>query len=152
MKKLLELYKSKGLTLGSVESMTGGLFSAKLTGIPGSSAVFKGSVVTYATEEKINIIGVKKETIDQFGVVSEEVAKEMAEYGRKVLNVDVCVSVTGNAGPTAEPGGKPVGCYYVGIASKNGVSAKGYLRTQKRNRVRNGAVLAMRDLAYLEII
>ena len=104
MEKLLQEYKEKGLTLGSVESMTGGLFSAKFTEIPGSSAVFKGGIVTYSAEEKINIVGVKKETIEQFGVVSEQVAIEMAELGRKLLNVDVCVSVTGNAGPTTEPG------------------------------------------------
>ena len=152
MKKLYLAYKEKGLTLGSVESMTGGLFSAKLTEIPGVSAVFKGGIVTYSAEEKIALVGVKKETIEKYGVVSAEVAKEMAELGRKVLNVDVCVSVTGNAGPTCEPGGKPVGCFYVGISSKKGTSAKEYLKTQKRNRVRNSAVLAMRDLAYLEII
>ena len=152
MEKLLEAYKEKGLTLGSVESMTGGLFSAKFTGIPGSSAVFKGSIVTYATEEKINIVGVKKETIEKFGVVSEQVAMEMAEQGRKLLNVDVCVSVTGNAGPTCEPGGKPVGCFYVGVSSKNGTFAKAYQKGQKRNSVRNSAVLAMRDLAYLKMI
>ena len=152
MEKLLEAYKEKGLTFGSVESMTGGLFSAKFTGIPGSSAVFKGSIVTYSSEEKVNILGVKKETIDKFGVVSEEVAKEMAELGRKLLNVDVCVSVTGNAGPTTEPGGKPVGCFYVGVSSKKGTVAKHYQKSQKRNGVRNSAVLAMRDLAHLEII
>ena len=152
MKKLLQLYKEKGLTLGSVESMTGGLFSAKFTGIPGSSAVFKGTIVTYAAEEKINIVGVKKETIEKFGVVSEQVAIEMAELGRKLLNVDVCVSVTGNAGPTSEPGGKPVGCFYVGVSSSKGTSAKHFEKPQKRNGVRNSAVLAMRDLAYLEAI
>ena len=150
--KLYLAYKEKGLTLGSVESMTGGLFSAKLTEIPGVSAVFKGGIVTYSAEEKIALVGVKKETIEKYGVVSAEVAKEMAELGRKVLNVDVCVSVTGNAGPTCEPGGKPAGCFYVGISSKKGTSAKEYLKSQKRNRVRNSAVLALRDLAYLEII
>ena len=152
MEKLFETFKNKGLTLGSVESMTGGLFSAKFTGIPGVSAVFKGSLVTYSVEEKINIVGVKKETIETYGVVSEEVAIEMAERGRKLLNVDICISVTGNAGPTAEPGGKPVGCFYVGVSSKKGSFAKRYQRTQKRNMVRNSAVLAMRDLAYLETI
>lgn len=152
MEKLFELYKEKGLTLGSVESMTGGLFAAKFTEIPGVSAVFKGSIVTYSSEEKINIVGVKKETIDKYGVVSEEVAKEMAELGRKLLNVDVCVSVTGNAGPTCEPGGKPVGCYYIGVSSKNGTTVKHFQEPQKRNEIRNGAVLAMRDLAYLKVI
>ena len=152
MKKLLEAYKEKGLTLGSVESMTGGLFSAKFTEIPGSSVVFKGGIVTYSVEEKINIVCVKKETIEKYGVVSEEVAKEMAERGRKLLNVDVCLSVTGNAGPTCEPGGKPVGCFYIAIASKNGTFVEAHLKSQKRNRVRNSAVLAMRDLAYLKTI
>ena len=152
MEQLLKEYKEKGLTLGSVESMTGGLFSAKFTEIPGSSAVFKGSIVTYATEEKINIVGVKKETIDKYGVVSEQVAMEMAEFGRKLLNVDVCVSVTGNAGPTCEPGGKPVGCFYVGVSTKNETFARGYKKGQKRNSVRNSAVLAMRDLAHLKMI
>ena len=152
MEKLLKAYKEKGLTLGSVESMTGGLFSAKFTEIPGSSAVFKGGIVTYSSEEKISIVGVKKATIEKYGVVSAEVAKEMAELGRKLLNVDVCVSVTGNAGPTCEPGGKPAGCYYVGVSSKKGTLAKEFFNRKKRNVVRNGAVLAMRDLAYLEII
>ena len=152
MKKLLEAYKQKGLTFGSVESMTGGLFSAKFTEIPGSSAVFKGSIVTYSVEEKINIVGVKKETIEKFGVVSEQVAAEMAELGRKLLNVDVCVSVTGNAGPTCEPGGKPVGCFYVGVSTKNGTFVKAFQQSQKRNEVRNSAVLAMRDFAHLKMI
>ena len=152
MEKLLQEYKEKGLTLGSVESMTGGLFSAKFTEIPGSSAVFKGSIVTYSAEEKINIVGVKKETIDKYGVVSEQVAIEMAELGRKLLNVDVCVSVTGNAGPTTEPGGKPVGCFFVGVSSKDGTFVKECNVPQKRNEVRNSAVLAMRDLANLKII
>jgi len=152
MEKLFLAYKQKGLTLGSVESMTGGLFAAKFTEIPGVSAVFKGSFVTYSVEEKINVLGVKKETIDKYGVVSEEVAKEMAELGRKKLNVDVCVSVTGNAGPTTEPGGKPVGCFYVGVSSKESTIVKAFQKNEKRNEVRNGAVLAMRDLAYLKII
>ena len=152
MEKLFLAYKQKGLTLGSVESMTGGLFAAKFTEIPGVSAVFKGSLVTYSVEEKVNVLGVKKETIEKFGVVSEEVAKEMAELGRKKLNVDVCVSVTGNAGPTAEPGGKPVGCFYVGVASKESTVVKAFEKKAKRNEVRNGAVLAMRGLAYLKII
>ena len=152
MESLLKAYKEKGLTLGSVESMTGGLFSAKFTEIPGSSAVFKGGIVTYSSEEKINIVGVKKETIEKYGVVSKEVAIEMAELGRKLLNVDVCVSVTGNAGPTCEPGGKPAGCFYVGIATKNGSLAEEHFKPQKRNEVRNAAVLAMRDLAYLKKI
>ena len=152
MKKLLQHLQEKGLTLGSVESMTGGLFASAFTSVPGSSKVFKGTVVTYATEIKEKVVGVKAETIEKYGVVSEEVAKEMAECGRKLLDVDICVSVTGNAGPTCEPGGKPAGYFCVAVATKNETIVKSYQISKKRNSVRNRAVLAMRDLIYLENI
>ena len=152
MKKLLKLLAEKGLTLGSVESMTGGLFAGKFTSVPGSSKVFKGSVVTYATEIKEKVVGVKSETIEKFGVVSEEVACEMAECGRKLLNVDICVAVTGNAGPTCEPGGKPAGFFCVAVATKNGTSVQAFKKLKKRNGVRNSAVLAMRDMVHLKSI
>lgn len=152
MKKLLKHLAEKGMTLGSVESMTGGLFAGKFTSIPGSSKVFKGSVVTYTTEIKEKVVGVKPETVDKFGVVSEEVAREMAECGRKLLNVDVCVSVTGNAGPSCEPGGKPAGFFCVAVATKDGISVETFKKMKKRNGVRNSAVLAMRDLIYLKTI
>ena len=152
MKKLLQMLSKKGLTLGSVESMTSGLFAAEFTSVPGASKVFKGSVVTYATEIKEKVVGVKSETIEKYGVVSEEVAKEMAECGRKLLDVDICVSVTGNAGPTCEPGGKPAGFFCVAVATKNEIIVKSYQISKKRNAVRNRAVLAMRDLIHLENI
>lgn len=152
MEKLYNLLLENKLTLGSVESMTAGLFAAEFTNVPGASKVFKGSVVSYSCLVKENVVGVKKETIDKFGVVSAEVAKEMAEKGRKLLDVDVCVSVTGNAGPTAEPGDKPVGCFYIAVATKNGVYVEEQKKLGKRNEIRNGAVLAMRDLAYLKSI
>ena len=78
--------------------------------------------MTYAASEKVALLGIDPKVIDEFGVVSKEVAKEMAEYGRKLLNVDVCVSVTGNAGPTVEKGDKQVGEAYIGICFK-GVTA-----------------------------
>lgn len=152
MKKLLSELAEKGLTLGSVESMTGGLFAGEFTSVAGSSKVFKGSVVTYATEIKEKVVGVKAETIEKYGVVSEEVAREMAECGRKLLNVDVCVSVTGNAGPTCEPGGKPAGFFCIAVATKNGVESKSFQKNKKRNGVRNSAVLAMRDMVHLKSI
>lgn len=119
MEKLLNVLKEKNLTLGSIESMTGGLFASKFTSIPGASKVFKGAVVTYATEEKINVVGIDANTINKYSVVSKEVAIEMAEKGKKLLNVDICVSVTGNAGPSCEPGGKPVGEIHIALSNKN---------------------------------
>ena len=119
MEELLKLFKEKGLTLGSVESMTGGLFASSFTSVPGASAVFKGSVVTYHTSEKIKLLGIDEEIIKEHGVVSKTVALEMACKGQELLDVDVCISITGNAGPTCEPGGMPVGRAYIGLATKN---------------------------------
>lgn len=152
MESLLQELESKELTLGSVESMTGGLFASQIAGIPGASKVFKGSIVTYSSEIKEKVVNVNPFTITMFGVVSEQVAKEMAEKGRKLLGVDVCVSVTGNAGPTTEPGGKPVGCFYVAVATKNETYVEMFQKFGTRNEIRNNAVLAMRDLVHLKSI
>ena len=152
MKKLLEKFLENKLTLGSVESMTAGLFASEFASFSGASKVFKGSIVSYSELIKENVVGVSKKTIKKFGVVSSEVAKEMCEKGRKLLDVDVCVSITGNAGPTCEPGGKPVGCFYVGISTKKETIVKEFQISGKRNKIRNKAVLAMRDLLYLKSI
>ena len=108
----------EGLTLGSVESFTGGLFASRITSVPGASKIFKGSLITNATEEKVKLLGIPQSVIDRFGVVSREVAYYMANNGRQLLNVDVCVSFTGNAGPDAMEG-KPVGEVHIGIAIKD---------------------------------
>ena len=109
-----KLFREKGRTLGSVESFTGGSFAKEITSISGASHFFKGALVTYATEEKNRILGISYKDIDEFGVVSKEVAGQMASNGKKLLNVDYCVSFTGNAGPSAMED-KPVGEVYIGI-------------------------------------
>lgn len=118
LEELSELFKQKGLTLGSVESFTGGSFASKITSIPGASKFFKGALVTYWTEVKNNVLGISKEITDKYGVVSKEVAYLMAESGKRLLNVDYCVSFTGNAGPEAMEN-KPVGEVFLAIASKD---------------------------------
>ena len=110
-----KLFREYGRTLGSVESFTGGLFAREITAIPGASHFFKGALVTYASEEKNRILGISYQDIDQYGVVSREVAAQMASNGQRLLNVDYCVSFTGNAGPDAMEG-KPVGLVYIGVA------------------------------------
>ena len=100
-KDVLESFVKKGWSLGSVESLTGGLFSSTICSIPGASRVYKGSIISYANEVKENLAHVKDETIRTYGVVSKEVAEEMALGGLEALNVNVAVSFTGNAGPTA---------------------------------------------------
>ena len=110
-----QIFRQYGRTLGSVESFTGGLFAKEITAVPGASHFFKGGLVTYATEEKNRLLGIGYDIIDEHGVVSQEVAALMAANGQKLLNVDYCVSFTGNAGPDAMEG-KPVGEVYIGLA------------------------------------
>ncbi len=119
--KLVEILKSKNLTIGAVESMTGGLFASSVTDVPGASEVFRGGIVAYNSGLKCDLVKVRKSTIDEFGVVSWEVASEMAYNGRSLLNVDFCIAVTGNAGPTASDAKKEIGVVYLAVASKDNV-------------------------------
>ena len=151
MEELLKLLVEKHLTIGSAESMTGGLFASSFTSIPGASKAFLGSVVTYSMVEKVKLLHVNPVTIVDHGIVSEEVAKEMAKGGRKLLGVDICVSITGNAGPTTEPGGQPVGRYYIGLATKNGAKVFQGDGTGDRNQIRNEALLQILSILKSEI-
>jgi nicotinamide-nucleotide amidase len=112
-----DLLRQKGLTLGAVESATGGLISHLITNVPGSSDYYKGSVTAYSNEAKIKIIGVKEDTINEYGAVSHQVASEMAQGGKKTLAVDICLADTGIAGPGGATAEKPVGLFYIGLAS-----------------------------------
>lgn len=112
-----KLIKQK-LTIATAESITGGLVAKMITDVPGSSEILKESFVTYAIEAKINILGVDKKIIDKYGVVSKEVAEDMAKKLKKLTNRDICISTTGNAGPTVCDD-KPVGRVYVGIYFKD---------------------------------
>ncbi len=115
LKTISELFKNHHLTLGSVESFTGGLFASEITSVPGASSFFKGGIVTYATEEKADLLDIPYSLINEYGVVSKQIAEQMAIKGKEKLNVDCCVSFTGNAGPSAMEG-KPVGEVYIGVS------------------------------------
>ncbi|MFA5309272.1 MAG: CinA family protein [Dehalococcoidales bacterium] len=119
-----ELLRQKGLTLGAVESATGGLISHLITNVPGSSDYFKGSVTAYANETKMKVIGVKTATLQKYGSVSPQVAEEMAAGGRKALAVDICVADTGIAGPGGATPGKAVGLFYIGLAHQGGAFSR----------------------------
>ena len=138
--KVIAEFKKRNITLSCAESFTGGLFASTLVSIPGCSAVFKGGVTTYSSESKIKILGVKKETIDKFDVVSKEVAIEMANRIRKKLNTDVAVSFTGNAGPTKENGNAPVGTCYIAISTKNKTEVYKKIFKLDREKIRINAV------------
>jgi len=120
--RLIREYQAKTrklLTIGAVESATGGRIADMITNVPGSSDYFKGSVVAYDNEIKIALLGVKKATIENYGAVSEHTALEMARGGRKLLDVDICVSDTGIAGPSGATPEKPVGLFYLGLAARD---------------------------------
>jgi len=114
------LLRQKELTLGVVESATGGLISHLITNVPGSSDCYKGSVTAYSNEVKIKIVGVKEDTINKYGAVSARVAEEMALGGRKILAADICLADTGIAGPTGATPGKAVGLFYIGLSHQGG--------------------------------
>lgn len=115
-KEIQDLFIKKGWTIGSIESFTGGLFAKEITSVPGASKYYKGTIVTYATSIKERLLGISHDDVDKYGVVSKEIAEQMAVYGKDLLDVDVCISFTGNAGPDAMEG-KPVGEVYIGIST-----------------------------------
>ena len=117
--ELVDIAKFEGLTVGFAESLTGGLISSSVVAIPGASAVFKGSVVSYTNEVKENVLGVPADIISTHTEVSAECAKAMAEGAMSVLGVDLAISVTGIAGPTGELPGKPVGTVYMGYCFRD---------------------------------
>ena len=110
---------SKGMTLATAESCSGGLISHKLTNVPGASGYFCGGVVTYSNEVKEKILGVDENSINDYGAVSEEVARQMADGVRRKFGSDIGVSVTGIAGPSGGTDEKPVGLVYIALSSEH---------------------------------
>lgn len=115
MKELVEYLKQNHITVATCESCTGGMLASQLCDFSGISSVFKGSIVTYQNEIKEKIVHVSKKTIEEYGVVSEQVALEMAKNTKELMKVDLCISYTGNAGPDVCDS-KPVGTVFCGVA------------------------------------
>jgi nicotinamide-nucleotide amidase len=120
------LLRERGLTLGLAESCTGGLVAHRVTNVAGSSAYFRGGVVSYANEAKEEILGVRHATLVAHGAVSEETAAEMARGARRVLHADLGIGITGIAGPDGGTAEKPVGTVCFGLASESGVVTRRY--------------------------
>ena len=139
--------REKRLTLGVVESATGGLISAAITDVPGASECFHGAIVSYSNNIKERTVGVRRRTLEQHGAVSPQVAQEMAEGGRRVLGVDVCVADTGIAGPGGATPDKPVGLFYLGLAHAGGVFHRQH--TFKGNRRQNREDAAAAALTWV---
>jgi len=138
------LLRQKGLTLGMVESATGGLISHLITNVPGSSDYYKGSVTSYTNEVKIKVVGVKEATINKYGAVSPQVVEEMALGGRKILAVDICLADTGIAGPAGATPGKPVGLFYIGLSHQAGTYSQKYNFRGNRGQNKQDAAEAAR--------
>jgi PncC family amidohydrolase len=136
------MLREKKLTLGCVESATGGLLSSIITDIPGSSDYYKGSITSYSNQVKVNLAGVSKETLEKYGAVSPRVAVEMASGGRKALDVDICLSDTGIAGPGGATDKKAVGLFYLGLSHKNGTFNRRLNLTGDRQQNREAAAEA----------
>lgn len=129
-----KILKEKKLSISTAESCTGGYIAQLLTSVPGSSSYYKGSVVSYATEVKKNLLNVSEKTIEKHTVVSKEVAIEMAKGVRKKLNTDISLSTTGVAGPSKGEDGKEVGTVWIAIASaKNNFSKMYYFPYLERD-------------------
>ncbi len=143
-----EMLRHRRLTLGVVESATGGLISHLITSISGSSDYYKGSVTAYSNEVKINVVGVREETIRRYGAVSHQVAEEMATGGRRILNSDICLSDTGIAGPGGATPGKPVGLFYLGLSHMSGTSSRKL--SFERSREENNMDAAKAALGWLK--
>ena len=151
MIRLAELMTRRGWTLASCESCTGGLFASRLTEVPGVSSFFKGAIVTYWTAVKTEVVGVRPKTIAEYGVVSEPTAREMAEKTACLLGTDVCVSFTGNAGPSVMEE-KPAGtiCTAISIRQKTWTYTDYLSGGRNENREEIVSICADRLIGLLE--
>ena len=140
--EVVKMLKAAKMTVTTVESCTGGLLSGTLVDVAGVSDVFNQAFVTYANEAKHSLVGVKQETLDSYGAVSEETAREMAEGGAKAAKADACLSVTGIAGPDGGTAEKPVGLVYIGCHVNGNTVVERNVFSGTRREVREQSVLA----------
>ena len=146
------LLTEKKLTISTAESCTGGKIAATLSAVPGASNYFKGSVVSYATQVKIDVLDIDENLIAKHGVVSAEVAKEMAKSVQKVMNSDCAIATTGNAGPTKGDEDAELGTVFIGIATPNEVFVEEFNFGQPREKVIDRGVSKALELIYKEIL
>ena len=140
------LKRLEGKTLVTAESLTGGGIGAALTAVPGSSAVYKGGVISYTDEVKHELLGVDEEILRRYGAVSLWTAGAMASGVRKLLKADVAVSVTGLAGPGGDEFGHEVGTVFIGFENQAKSIAKEYRFTGDREAVRRQTICAALEL------
>lgn len=148
---LTRLLSEKQLTLATAESCTGGKIAQLISAVPGASACFKGGIVAYSNQIKIDVLKVNSDTIRQFSVVSHEVAKEMALNCRSIFNTDYAIATTGNAGPTKGNSVAEIGTVFIAIATPNEVFVEEFNFGQPREKVIDRAVNKALEWLYKEI-
>lgn len=143
----LALLKEQGLTVGTAESCTGGLIAKLLTDLPGSSAAFRGGIVSYTNEVKEGVLGIPRALLTEYGAVSPQVAEAMALGARKALGCDIALSATGVAGPDPDDRSNPIGLVYLGLAWAGGCQVVTYQGGQvERERIRRQSAQTALDL------
>lgn len=146
------ILKEKQLTVATAESCTGGKIAQLFASVPGASAYFKGSVVCYATEVKMNVLGISKDLIAQHSVVSKEVASAMALSVQKIMQTDYAIATTGNAGPTKGDADAELGTVCIALATPNAVIVEEFNFGQPREKVIDRAVIKSLELLQKEIL
>lgn len=137
--QIVNLMREKNLTLAVAESCTGGMLSSRIIEVAGVSDIYKAGFVTYANEAKQNLIGVKEETLRDFGAVSEQTAREMVLGAIKAAKADMAVATTGIAGPGGGTKEKPVGLVYIACGNKESITVKKNLFDGDRQHVREAS-------------
>lgn len=144
------LLTTKGMTLSTAESCTGGFIAHKITTVPGSSKYFKGSVVSYSNEVKVNVLNVLSDDIQLYGAVSRQVVEQMADNVRKLLKTDYALATSGIAGPDGGTAEKPVGLVWISVSSPKGVVSRefkfGNVRIQNIERTAQTAMLMLKEV------
>lgn len=146
VREVFDLLITKGMTFASAESCTGGNIAHQITLIAGSSNIFKGTAVTYATPMKTKVLGVPAEIIEKYTVVSQQVVESMATGVRNLMEADFGVATTGVAGPGGGSGLTPVGTVWIGVASQNGVVSKRFHFDGSRHSVIDQATEAAYEM------
>ena len=149
-KELSDKFWKEGLTLATAESCTAGNIAAMITAIPGSSHFYKGGIIAYSDEVKVNILGVNPEILEKHGAVSEEVVIEMAKGAMKSMNSDCGVATSGIAGPTGGTPDKPVGTVWIAVAMGEKVMTMKASGDEGRNKnIENATLYALQMLLKL---
>ncbi|MBU0940274.1 MAG: CinA family nicotinamide mononucleotide deamidase-related protein [Bacteroidetes bacterium] len=147
-----ELFTKQQKTIATAESCTGGSIASLLSSVPGSSAYFRGSVVSYATDVKIDLLNIPQELITEFSVVSAEVASAMALSVKKLMKTDYAIATTGNAGPSKGDSNAEIGAVFIAVATPNDVIVEEFNFGQPREKVIDRAVYKSLEMLYKEIL